>query len=122
MKWSRSFIFACIAALSMSRAIAQESPRLLFEVTVDGSIVARPEMRVPSGGEGRLELDETRGDARVIFTPTLRGDDIAIAFDITAGSRRVRPTLVISRTVPGGIRWTSSTGAHEVRLQISWAQ
>ena len=89
---------------------------------MDGSIVARPEMRVPSGGEGRLELSEVHGEERVTFTPTVRGDDVAIAFDISSGGRQFRPTLVITRTVPGSLEWTSSTRAQAIRLTVSSVQ
>ena len=78
-------MLACVVAVGMSSAIAQEQTRIQFEVTIDGSIVARPEIRVPSGGEGRMELDEVHGEERVIFTPTIRGDDIAIALRISSG-------------------------------------
>jgi hypothetical protein len=122
MKWSRLLVIACVAASSVSLAIAQETPRLLFEVTVNGSTVARPEMRVPSGGEGRLELDQNRGDATILFTPTVRANDIAIAFDIIAGGRQFKPTLFVSRTVPVSLRWVTSTSGQEVRLQISQVQ
>ena len=122
MKVSRLLVFACVVALAISTAIAQESPRLLFEVTIDGSLVAKPEMRVPSGGEGRIELDENHGAARVTFTPTVRGDDVAIAFDITEGDRRFRPTLVVARTVPGSIEWTSSVRGQAIRLAASWVR
>jgi hypothetical protein len=122
MKWTHVVVVACIVAGAVSTTTAQESPRLLFEVTVDGSLVARPEMKVRSGGEGRIELDERHGEARVIFTPTLRGDDIEIAFDITDGDRRLRPTIVITRTVSGSIQWTSQLQGRAVRLAVSWVQ
>ena len=112
-----------VAGAAVSTAIAQESPRLLFEVTVDASVVARPELRVPSGGEGSIVLGEKQGKARVTFTPTVRGDDIDVAFDITDGDKRLRPTLRISRTVPGSIEWMSpAQGQKTVRLAVSWVR
>ena len=112
----------CVVAVLVAPAMGQETPRLLFEVTVDGSLVARPEMRVPSGGQGRLELDERRGDVRVLFTPTLRADDLSLAFDIAGGGREAKPTLVVSKTVPASILWISPATGQEVRIQISWLQ
>jgi hypothetical protein len=90
-------------------------------VAIDGSTVARPEIIVRSGGEGRLELNEIHGEERVTFTPTVRGDDIAIAFNITSGSRQFRPSFVISKTNPGSIEWTSSARAQTIRLTVSLA-
>lgn len=120
MTWSRLFVVACLVALGMSPAIAQEPPRLLFEVAVDGSIVARPEMRVSSGDQGRLELSRNHGQERVTVTPTLRGDDIAIAFNITSAGEQFRPSLVITKAVRGALEWKSSTGGQTFRLTVSW--
>ena len=119
MKLGRLLVFACLVGFSASIA-AQETPRLLFEVSVDGSVVARPEMRVPLGGEGRIELDESRGDARLTFSPTLRGDSLAIAFDITRSDGQLRPTLVITRTLPGSLQWASRRGGRAIRIDVSW--
>jgi hypothetical protein len=43
MKSSRLFALACVVAVSLVPAAAQEPPRLSFEVSVDGKVVARPE-------------------------------------------------------------------------------
>jgi hypothetical protein len=112
-----------VAAAAVSTAIAQESPRLLFEVTVDGSVVARPELTVQSGGEGSIVLGEKQGKVQVVFSPTVRNDNIDIAFDITDGDQHLRPTLRISKTVPGSLEWTSSAqGQKPVRLAVSWVR
>ena len=120
----RLVVLACIVVgAALSTAIAQESPRFLFEVTLDGSLVARPELRVQSGGEGSIVLGEKQGKARVTFKPTVRGDEIDIAFDITDGDKRLRPMLRISKTVPGSIEWTSrAQGQKTVRLAVSWVR
>jgi hypothetical protein len=115
-------VLACLAGVAVSTASAQESARLLFEVTIDGSTVARPEMKLRSGDEGRIQLDEKHGGALVNFTPTVRGDDIAIAFDIAVGDRQLRPRLVISKTVSGSIEWLSETQGQTVRLAVSWVE
>ena len=115
---------ACIVVgAALSSAIAQESTRFLFEVTLDGSIVARPELRVQPGGEGDITFGEKQGPARVTFTPTVRGDDIDIAFDITDGDKRLKPTLRISKTVPGSVQWMSPAhGQKAVMLAVSWVR
>jgi hypothetical protein len=123
MKFSSGLILlAWVLVMAVAPVVAQEPTRLVFEVTVDGSLVAKPEMRVPSGGEGRIVLDEKRGDALVTFIPTVRGDNVAIAFDIAAGDKEFKPTLVITKTVLGSLRWASSTGGQDVRVQVSWIQ
>lgn len=130
MKWRHPVLLASVVALSVCSASAQEPTRLQFEVTIDGSLVARPELRVQSGGEGRLDLNDDYGELRrfsglaekIILTPTVSGDDVAIAFNITSGEKEIRPSLVISRAVRGSLEWTSGTGAHTVRLSVSWVQ
>ena len=112
-----------VAGAAVSTASAQESLRLLFEITVDGSVVARPELRVQSGGEGGITFGEKQSQARVTLTPTVRGDDIDIAFDITDGDTRLKPTLRISKTVPGSVEWMSPAhGQKTVLLAVSWVR
>jgi hypothetical protein len=130
MKWTRLFLFACVVALGMSPAIAQEAPRFLFEVTIDGAIVAKPELRVASGRQGLIVLTDEYGELRrfeglqerIAFTPTDRGDEIALAFDITSMGRQFRPSLVIDRSVRGAIEWTTTSEGRPLRLTVSWLQ
>ena len=68
--------------------------------------MAKPELKVQSGGEGSIAFGE-KSQAVVAFTPTVRGDDIDFAFDITDGEKRLSPTLRISKTVPGSMEWMS---------------
>ena len=103
-----------IAGVVVSTAIAQEPPRLSFEITIDGAVVARPELRVASGGKGTIAFD----DKDVTFVPTIRADDITLAFEIVDKEKRLTPTLVISRTVPGSIEWASAR--QTVQLKVSW--
>ena len=108
-------VVSWIASVAVSTAVAQEeAPRLSFEIAIDGSVVARPELRVSSGGKGTIAFD----DKDVSFVPTVRADDIALAFEIIDKERRLTPTLVISRTVPGSIEWASAR--RTVRLEVSW--
>jgi hypothetical protein len=121
MKVTHLMVLACFVGLGASTATAQETQRLAFEIAVDGKVVARPELRVPSGGEGYLELGRKSGEVRITVAPTVKGDQLAIAFDIAAEGGRARPTLVIDRKVPGAIELASSTlGA--VRIGVSWIQ
>ena len=119
MTLSRLFVFAFLLSVGMSTAIAQESIRLRFEVVKDGSTVAKPEVSVNSGSAGSLEIDNV---GRFAFTPTFRGSDVAIAFDISSGGKQFRPRLVISKTEPGSVSWTSETRAESFKLTVSWVR
>ena len=112
------------AGAAVSTAIAQESRRLLFEITVDGSVVARPEVKLEEDGEVvskvAMVLGAKAAQIEVTFTPTVRGDDIDIAFDITDGDKRLGPTLRISKTAQGSIEWMSPAHRQKtVRLAVS---
>jgi hypothetical protein len=132
MKWSRLFMFACVVALGMSTAVAQEPTSVLqIEIERGGSIVAKPQLRLLSGREGRLELsDEFAPNVipllkglreKITITPTVRGDDIALAFNIASSDKQFRPALVISKDVRGSVEWTAADG-QPIRLSISWVQ
>jgi hypothetical protein len=121
MRSIRLFVLAYVVALFFVPAAAQEPPRLLFEVTVDGTVVARPELRVPLGQEGRLSLDR-EPDLQLRFTPTSRGDDLALAFTINSGGRELRPVLRIARTLRGTLELPPPRGAETLRLVVSWIQ
>ena len=130
MKWSRLFVFACVVALGMSTAVAQEPTSVLqIEIERGGSIVAKPRLGLLSGREGRLELSDEfvpnvdpllKGlREKITITPTVRGDDISLAFNITSGAKQFRPVLVISKDVRGSVEWTAADG-QPIKLAVSW--
>ena len=83
---SRLLGFAFVFSVGMSQAIAQESIRLQLEVARNGSTVATAEGSMNSGSAGRIEIDEVR---RFAFTPTVRGSDVAITFEISSGGKQM---------------------------------
>jgi hypothetical protein len=132
MKCTRFFVFACVVSFGTAPVMAQEPTRLQIQVTRDGSVVARPELRVESGREGRLELSDEFLPTpkpswvvglreRVAITPTVRGDDLAIAFNIASGDDQFQPSMVISKDVRGSVEWTAADGK-PIRLTVSWVQ
>ena len=133
MKWSRLFVFACFVALSLSPAIAQQRVVLPIELTRNGSLVAKPQLNLYPGIEGRLSLNGQatperstpawlRGlDEDVRVTPTVRGDEITLAFSITSGDKKYTPTLVISKDVRGSVEWRAADG-QPLMLTVSWAE
>jgi hypothetical protein len=132
MKWSRLFVFASVIALGMSPALAQESTVLQIEVTRDGSLVAKPQLRLQPGREGRLDLNgEWAGSnlnpllkglrESIRITPTVRGEDVTLAFNINSGDKQFRPSLMISKDLRGSLEWTGADG-QPVMLTVSWVQ
>lgn len=118
MKWKRLLAFAFVFS-SVTTAIAQDSLRFQFDVTKGGSSVGKPEVSVNAGSAGRIEIDNV---GRISFTPSVRGSDVAIAFDISSGGKQFRPSLVISKDKPGSISWTSAAGAESFNLTVSWVR
>ena len=129
MKWSRLLVFSCVVGLAVSPATAQEAIRLRIEVSRDGAVVAKPELRVQSGREGRLELNgESVPDPlpwlkglreRIAITPTVRGDDVAIALTIASGERQFTPALVMSKDIRVSVQWSAADG-QPITLALSW--
>lgn len=118
MKLNRFFAFAILCSVGTSLTMAQESIGLKFDVVKDGSTVAQPEVSVTSGSAGSIEFD---GVGQFAFTPTVRGSDaVTIAFDIKAGGKRLQPRLVISKSEPGTLSWTSETAGQSFKLRVSW--
>jgi hypothetical protein len=129
MNRSRVFAFACVVAMCVSSAVAQEDTVLLCEVTRDGSLIATPQLRLLSGRQGRLDLDGEWASnpvlkglrERIEITPAVRGDDITLTFTIASGDKQFKPALVISKDVRGSIEWKAADG-HPIRLTVSWVQ
>src|SRR5262245_38308597 len=101
MNWGRLFVLAFIVVLGMSPANAQESAVLQIEVTRDGSLVAKPQLRLLSGRVGLVELNGERAGTtplikglgeRIEITPRVGGTDVTLAFNITSGDKQFRPS------------------------------
>jgi hypothetical protein len=116
---SRLVAFVFLFSVGTSLAIAQEPIRLQFEVVKDGSTVAKLAVSVTSGSAANIEIANV---GKFAFTPTFRGSDVAIAFDISSGGKQLRPRLVISKNEPGTLSWTSVTRAESFKLTVSWVR
>ena len=124
-------VFACIVALCISTARAQQENQVLrFEISKDGALIASPELWLQSGMVGRIHLDSRDAPTapvasglreRIELTPTVQGENLSIAFDITSNDKRFQPSLVISKDVKGALEWVSYEG-HAIQLSVSWVQ
>jgi hypothetical protein len=129
MNWCRLLVLACLVALAVSPITAQAAARLQIEITRDGSVMAKPELKLLSGGEGRLELNGELSPVqalkglreRVTITPAVRDGEVALAFNIASGDRQLRPSMVISRDVRGSVEWMAADG-QPIRLTVAWIQ
>jgi hypothetical protein len=131
MKQLHVIVFVCVVALGTVSPRAQQQDHVLrFEVAKNGTAVAAPELRLRSGMLGRINLDSRDAPTaplasglreKIALTPTVQGENISIAFDITSDTRQFRPTLVISKDIKGGLEWVSTDG-HTIRLTVSWVQ
>ena len=129
MRYGCLFVFGCIVVLGVEPALAQEAMRLKIEVTRGGSVVAKPELRVPPGREGRLELsgEWVRNPVfkglreKITVTPSVRGDDISLAFHIASAERQFTPALVISNEIRGSVEWMAADG-QPIMLTVAWVR
>lgn len=129
MNWCRLLVLACLVALAVSPITAQDAASLQIEITRDGSVLAKPELKLLSVGEGRLELNGELSPVqalkglreRVTITPAVRDGEVALAFDIASGDRQLWPSMVISRDVRGSVEWVAADN-QPIRLTVAWIQ
>ena len=130
MKLRHLVVFSCLVALGVPAASAQEAHRFQFEIIKDGAVVAKPLVRVSPGGRGEIWIGADGSNApepfnglreRIYLTPTVQGDNISIAFDITSDTKKFRPSLAISKDVKGSFEWVSTAG-QTIRLTVSWIE
>jgi hypothetical protein len=107
MSWKHVLLALVLCLVSVSSTNAQESIRLRFKVVRNGSVVANPEMSVNQGSAGRIEIKDV---VSFVFTPIVSASRLSLAFDIKAGDNHLKPQLVIDKTEPGAISWTSASG------------
>jgi hypothetical protein len=125
----RLIVFACIVALGFTTTRAQQGDQVLnFEISINGVLIASPQLLLRSGMAGRIHLDGRDAPSlplaselreKIELTPTVQGDNISIAFDIASDAKRFQPSLVISKDVIGGLEWLSFEG-RAIRLSVSW--
>ena len=127
MKSLHVLVFALAITLGATSASAQDIV-LSVDVSKDGSLVAKPQLRIRSGRQGMLTIDEmdaptapaVRGlRERITLTPTIQGENVSIALDITSDTKKFRPSLVISKDLKGSVEWISTEG-QTIRLSVSW--
>jgi hypothetical protein len=129
MKSLLVIVFASAIGLAATSASAQDVV-LSVDVSRDGSLIAKPQLRIQSGRQGMLTIDErgaptapaVRGlRERITLTPTIQGENVSIALDITSDTKKFRPSLAISKGIKGSFEWVSSEG-QTIRLTVSWAE
>jgi hypothetical protein len=120
MKSARLFALALLLFPGISVTTTQNSIRLHFDVYRNRTLVSNPDLSVPSGTHGRLEID---GVGTIEFTPTFRtSDSISIQFDMNIGGRRARPVIVIGRNQPGRVSWSSNDRRDEFKFTVNWVR
>jgi len=131
MKRLQVMVFACLIALGITSAGAQQAHHVLrFEISKNGALIASPELWLQSGMVGRIHLDSRDAPnairvsglrEKIALTPTVQGENISIAFEIASDAKRLQPSLVISKDVKGALEWVSYEG-QTIRLTVSWVE
>jgi hypothetical protein len=116
----RSLFVTCVFVLGLALVplTAQNSIKLQFELSENGTLVARPTVTVTSGGGGSLTRDSI---GRVGFTATMRtSETVTLEFDIASDSGPVRPRIVVGAN-SGSTSWTTPSGT-AVELKVAWVR
>lgn len=131
MKRLHVMVFVCLVALGVTTAPAQQKHLVLqFEITKDGTLIATPELLLQPGSVGRIHMDSDDAPnaplvkgmhERIALTPTVQGDSLSIAFDITSADKRLQPSLAISKDVKGAFEWVNREG-QAIRMTVSWVE
>jgi len=119
MRMRHMVLLGLVFSIGMPSALAQESIGLRLEIVKSGSILAEPEVSVPSGSAGEIQIE---GVGRFVFTPVVRGSNLAIAFDIQAGEKHLQPQLVINKVVPASLSWTSAPDGQPFKVTVFWVR
>lgn len=107
MRVTRVLLVCALSLVSLFAAAAQDSVRLRFQIMRNGSVIANPEISVAQGSVGRIDI---RDSFTCEVTPTMHDSQLDLAFDIKTGDRHLQPRLVIGKTEPGVVSWTSASG------------
>lgn len=115
----RLVVTALALVLHLVVMSAQSAPiRLSFEVFKNGKLIAQPSAEVAANATGSLTID---GVGKLEFTPKVRdAEHIAVAFDLQAGAKHLKPSVVIG-SERGSLSWTADT-KDAFELRVKWAK
>jgi len=104
----KRLLLVCILGLVFAPSVnGQESIRLRFNITRNGSVVANTEISVNEGSVGRIEI---AGMMNLAFTPRVQNSRMTVTFDIKTDAKHLQPQLAVDIAEPATISWTSAAG------------
>jgi hypothetical protein len=114
MRFRRLLFVSMLCLLFIAPGNAQESIRLRFQITRNGSVVANPEMSINQGSVGRIDIKDS---VSVAFTPRVLESRLTLTFDIENGDKHLQPQLAIDTIKPAAISWTNASG-DSIRITV----
>ena len=94
-----------------------EDLKLQFEIYKNGTLIGTPMLTVQEGGRGSLSLPNV---VEVSLTPSrIALDQVAIAFELTATGKTIRPRTVLLKEEQGVLSWKPGSDLLELRVAAS---
>ena len=116
----KRLFFAVTFVVSVAALIAAPGDlKLQFEIYKNGTLIGTPVLTVQEGGKGSLSLPNI---IDVSLTPTRTAQDqdtVAIAFELTAAGKTIRPRIVLLKEEQGVLSWKPASDLLELRVAAS---
>jgi hypothetical protein len=113
-------LFFAVLVLSVEPLVAAPGDiKLQFEIFKNGTLIATPVLTVQEGGKGSLSLPNV---IDVSLTPNRIAQDqdtVAIAFELTAAGKTIRPRMVLLKEERGVLSWKPASDSLELRVATS---
>jgi hypothetical protein len=114
---TRLFLALTFVLVVAPLVAARSDLKLQFEIYKNGTLIGTPMLTVQEGGRGSLSLPNV---VEVSVTPSrIAQDRVAIAFELTATGRTIRPRIVLLKEEQGVLTWKPASDLLELRVAAS---
>jgi hypothetical protein len=91
--------------------------KVQFGIYKNGTLIGTPMLTIQEGGRGSLSLPNV---VEVSLTPSrIAQDQVAIAFELTAAGKTIRPRIVLLKEEQGVLSWKPASDLLELRVSAS---
>ena len=113
----RLFLALTFLLVVVPLVAARSDLKLQFEIYKNGTLIGTPMLTVQEGVRGSLSLPNV---VEVTLTPNrIAQDQVAIAFELTATGKTIRPRIVLLKDEQGVLSWKPASDLLELRVAAS---
>jgi len=113
----RLFLALTFLLVVVPLVAARSDLKLQFEIYKNGTLIGTPMLTVQEGGRGSLSLPNV---VEVTLTPNrIAQDQVAIAFELAAAGKTIRPRIVLLKEEQGTFSWKPASDSIELRVTAS---